>query len=1498
VSNVRLSFGVLLVIACIGAMAPADAADKGKKESSVRVSGSALHADRPKAEFCLSFSEPVAIKDRARVLASLDLRKEGKKQKLSVDQLSVSDNDLCVQNLDHRVSYELALSKLDTGAGDRLEMPFSTTFSVPDRKAVLTFVEDNRAQVLPRHVKADDKKAAEAERVVRGMAHVVRSVNVLATHLSLYRVAERSDFAGAWQQFRMINIAPSESLYFAKKKGQLVFESDLVFGDSPNEDQTLVAPLPDEAGLTPGLYYLAATPRGNAGKDVTLFAGQWFLVSDLRLTVAEVPSGIKVFVAQGTGSFHASAGAAVSLLGADGKVLAEATTGGDGSAFLPMEPAEMKRAAFAVGQLPSGDVDIIEIKPAQSVAVGDLSLKAAVKADRAVYRPGMTAAVALQVQNQKGQMVDIGESVVRLLYPDRRVYSEHPVQTGLSGVSVLDVPLPVAGKAATWILAWARKNGEAVGETTVRMSPDGIFGKLHVDVDHLSLSSDEPLTVAVHAQNDAGKPLAFANGQLSVTSAQPEIAGWTAYSFGDVTLEKGVRAQQIDFMTDEDGTARVPLSLNVLQGRDADRFQGLRIEAALETGLISPGVVVPVRARDSLIGVRPLPDATPFAENSVASFDVIAIDMAGKRRAENNLYYVVYEEGRNFEWFPAEGHWGYKPLPNHRRVGGGRIDIPASGESLVRWPVTSGQYVIEITNASGEVWARYPFSVGRGAEAATRKGDARLQFISAAQTLEMKQDNKIKLNLAAPAMVNVIVTDGQIRQTIHRPMAAGVNDLVVSPAEGWGNRVLVRAEALFAGSPDNAIVSQMMDVHAAAQDLALKVSAPAALAASGSIALPVQIQKPTHGVPSYVMAVATPLPEEGGEKMPPLHSERVAVDSEGKADLKLTVPRFTGALQVSLYAWNESQTGATSFVIPVQPALAVKANVPSTLRVGDKVNVPLTVVASGATTGAMTYEIALPDGITASSPLKGSVALKKGAKVSLPLSLTAKEPTDGVLRIELKGTGTEAVTQTWPLYVRTEQLAAWSMTSQTLEPNQQVTVPPEGAKQKTKVILAAPLPLPDVTTVLQNLVLAEPRTTQEIALWLETMPTWKQAARHLGLLSEERFEALRTARLFELQLRQNEDGGFAALRAGEPSDIASTAAALRVLSGVGDRPFALGADWLVSRLQNTWFDESERDVRAIAFETLAKVKRVDISGLRYFAETSRDKKPVPQTAARLALALVEGGDEQAAQYWIDLAKNAFGQIRDEGTLEVWTVLRLMALNDRIPFDEIKKSLSGLDTGAMENTYEGAALVLGAINAAALRAGSWQMAVDSVSEKRFGVLSLPVTEGQTVTLKNNASVALSVAQLSPQDDKKKQAKGENAITITRAVYTLSGERVESGASLKLGEPYVLYVKGAAAKSGLRLTIPSSSAFTFDVPLTGKGAAIKGLYGWLPSPLGDVNDGLNTTTGFGFELDAAKDWGAAFLVHPSFKGEFNLPQIRVRTPDSALPSNQNELRFIVQ
>jgi len=77
-------------------------------------------------------------------------------------------------------------------------------------------------------------------------------------------------------------------------------------------------------------------------------AGQWFLVSDLKLTVATSADGVYAFAAD-TMAKQTLPDVPLQLLAADGRVLAEAGSGKDGVAFLAFAKDQKAKPALVTG---------------------------------------------------------------------------------------------------------------------------------------------------------------------------------------------------------------------------------------------------------------------------------------------------------------------------------------------------------------------------------------------------------------------------------------------------------------------------------------------------------------------------------------------------------------------------------------------------------------------------------------------------------------------------------------------------------------------------------------------------------------------------------------------------------------------------------------------------------------------------------------------------------------------------------------------------------------------------------------------------------------------------------------------------------------------------------------------------------------------------------------------------------------------------------------------
>jgi len=1242
---------VLFSVMAMGAGSAQAAATQASTPDDGIVVAYAVHPEAPKAEICLSLASPLDIKDRAAILSQLDVSLNGKKQKLSVTDLSLTASELCVQNLKHRVRYDLVMNPSAEDRRQKRVQPYELRFDVPDRKPVLDFVRSGRQDALPRHVRQQDAAASETELLHSGMAHVVRSINVLATHLTLYRIKDRAAFAGAWQQFRQINLSPSESLTFAKTHGHQVFESDLVFGEAPNEEQTLVAPLPADETLEQGLYYLAAMPRGKTGNDPALLTGQWFLVSDVHLSALRMEGGVQIFATSGQMEMKPAAQVHVSVLGRDGRMLAEGMTGADGGLYLPLEPQDMKAAFVATVEVDSGAVDIVDLSTSHDLLPPDLAVQASMALDREAYASGETAVLTLYAQDQAGKMLDMGNTVIKVLRSDRRIYRTLPLPEQAAGVTTLAVPLPVLGRNVTWKLVWGRKDGTTLATLA--------------------------LPVKSHER---------------VSQAKPKEEG-----------ESALRA-------DESGS--VPFKI----------MSGLEI--------------------------KPLFGEKAFAENSLAAFSVTLRDSNGHRRAQDNLYYHIYEEGRSFEWFASEGHWDYKPLPNQRRIGGGALALSATDDTVVTWPVTAGHYVFEITNAEGVVVARRTFDAGRYVNNPAPKEDSRLRLSSPGTRLDVGANNPLTITLAKPAMVSMVVADGRVRQTLHKEMKAGDTVVEIKPAADWGQQVMVHVEARFSGAAKPAQSEQKLMIRRGDDDLVFKLVPPSGFRAGGPAELAVQAASVQEKRPTSVQGIVTFTRPSGQPYIQPLVLPASQVGADGKASLAFALPDGEAEATVRLTAWNERQFGTTALHVLVRPLVSISGKAPQQVAIGQRVTLPVTISNDEGPAGSYDIALSVPEGVEIKGKVADKIKLVKGGKVPLSIGLVANRWVDGSVALTLSYEGKAVAHGQWLLSAKPDKLPVFTSTTQNLEPQQSLSLaaPAACSAPLCRFALVVPGSLPDVETLLWPYVDMAAKTTVDLSLWLEAARLWGDSLALAGFISPERLELLRTARREIIQTRQNVDGGFSAQKEGDPSDLVSTAAAMVLLAGRVEPATDLAAEWLALKLQNTWFDEEERDDRAIAFAAMAKAGQVDPSGLRYFAQTSLDKALKPVSMAALAYGLGVIGDDAASKAWFDKAKVGLATL---GRADTLPVLYWMA---QVPKVDGSTLFDGLANADKNVPFEGhdALLYLAAQAYRAEAAGTWRLAVGGKEDKYVGLHPMVLTE-KGAELKNLSDKRLTILQLMEKKD---------------------------------------------------------------------------------------------------------------------------------------------------
>jgi len=1438
----------LLVFSCADAMAQ-------EAGEAFRVDGFSVHADAPKAEACFSFSSPLKSVGVGTALASLSVRKNGKKSKLSPQQISVAARALCVQGLDHGASYHIAVRGLVSEDGHLLSATAPKTFTVPTRRPVLAFMNEPDAPLLPRFSRIDDATPVP----------VLRSINVSTARLSLYRFQGAGALALAWPHIRQMPLAPSESLVFAREKGRLIFESDLVFGDKKNQEQTLASPLPRRETLSPGLYYLAAVPHGSKKDNPAFFAGQWFLVSSVRMgAVQRGDAGVHLFVADGA-PLQPAKGAQVEQWSLrEGKAVATIRTDDHGVAVFPLETgAKSGDDRIFIATNPDGALAVEEMgarekNPTLARAKGHIT------ADRQKYEGGQTAVVALWNPSLPPAAAGGREMSVRVLSSDGKEQGKGkalPLGHG-TRLFVASVPLPKVDGAGEWTLSWESSDGGVWAQKKVTIVP--VAGNEQISLKPLFAAEETgEQTVGLQVRNAAGEPLSFRSGAVSVAPAPIKIKGFEPYRFGLFSSDAAPAPFVTPFVTDAQGNAAVALPKDTWT---RDFPVAASVKAVTDKGVASNVETLLPRRKDILIGVRALAHESLFVEGGTARFGVVAVSHDDQKVGREALRYIVYEEGRSFDWFQSEGRWDYKPLPWHRRVGGGVFDLTSGGEAVIKTPVASGHYILDITDDDGVVLARHPFTAARREEKGAVDGGSPVR-LRLGEKMNGSGDGKsveVPIFLEAPAFVFVMLDDGARAQTFWRQMPAGRQKVEVPLAPDGGRDRAVYALAFFAeGEEERA--TKIFDSPMADELLPIKMSV--APPSSGKTEGMVQITIGA-GRKSVAAARAVALLEQGGEEALRLF-QPANVDPKGSASLPFTPPPEGQKVRVAVVAWTQEEIfGVATQVIDRPLPASLEGDVPPSLLKGDRA--VLSFSFKGATKGkGASYALVLPQALSSTEPLKGKI---KGDG-TITLRVTARETMREAQDVRLSVTDAKGRVhvKSWPLLIMGSESGTTKGEPLRLDISQEL-----GKKESGERILLAPVPSPDVVPSLFRLMSMLPQTTEAVALWLEAMRLWREQVTGLGLMTPDAIDAVSSRRLRTLLNRQNPDGGFP-LNAQGASDLQATSFAVMALSAAYPKERDSALSFLSARLENTWFNESERAARALAFAALARHGRAQTAALHYFCETSQDKILSAEPMAALAAALSLNGEDGKAQDWTLRAER---DVFSWGAIRFLTSLRVHAKGDRQ-----NGLMEGFAPPDISAPFVQTLSFLIAAAESALRAGSWHIKTKHGDRKKFGFYALAPDDwddGQGVkNIGPKPLFGLRLAAAAPAGEKKTAAPSR-VLGVTRALYTAEGVPVEDGAVLDVGKTYVLLVRVPRANAArqeedlMRIVQPSGAGYHLALAPTLAPAALRIAMPWLPSSPLPVEEGVADGEGAGGVVAIGHESLMVMLLTPVRHGRYALPR----------------------
>jgi uncharacterized protein YfaS (alpha-2-macroglobulin family) len=981
---------------------------------------------------------------------------------------------LCVAGLPWGRTTRLTL-RAGLPGEDGLRAIRDTTHAIamPNRAARVAF--DNRAFLLPR---------GQEPRIT------VATVNVAALSLRLIRVTERN-LVGLTRDWRPGQ--PMEdyvAAYLSEDSGRLVWEGRAELpAAEPNRTARSALPLPEALrSAGPGMYVLTASPGDGApGRTLSSIA---LLATDLGITAWRGPQGLTAQL-RGFTDARPREGVRVALLARNNDILGEAVTAADGlvrfgAALLrgqgnqaPLSLHAFSGEDFAALDLETASFDLSDRGAAGAPHPGPLD--AFIWLDRGIYRPGETVNIGALLRDGGGQPVDL-PARLRIRRPNGQVFFDAVPPRVAGAAFVAPVTLSASAPVGAWTVeVLADPAMPPIGTAGFRV--DAIVPeRLDVTVGPAPgpLVPGTPLALPVAARFLYGAPGAALTGSAELRLAiDPEpFEAWRGWRFGLMDESFAPELVSVDVPeTDANGRTTVPLLLP--QAPDTTR----PVKADVTVLIGEPGgrtsgasIAIPVRARGTLLALRPAFEGGAVNDGAEAAFDIAAVNPDGAAIA-TTLRARLVRERPDWRIVVRERLARYETVWRDEPVDSAEIRVAPGQPGRFARSLGFGRYRIEVTEPSGLAIASYRF----------RAGWAQAEAAEVPDRVDLAADRRVyaagdvaRLRITAPfaGRASIAVLTDRLLSTreVDVPEAGAEVAVPVDAAWGPGAHVAVtvfRPGSAPAGRPGRALGLAWIGLDPAARRLEVAIDAPALARPRGRVEIPLRLAGASGTAMVTLAAVdegilrltrfASPDPvqhflarrrlgldirddygrliapaegeaallRQGGDgldanalenipqRLVSLFSGAVSVNPDGTATVPLDLPDFAGELRLMAVAWDGARIGAASRPMTVREQAVAEALLPRFLAPGDEARLPL-----------LLHNVELPAGnFTATLTATGAIELAGPARIELPIAAGARALPATALRGIMAGEGRLRLAVTGPGGFATEREATISVRS-------------------------------------------------------------------------------------------------------------------------------------------------------------------------------------------------------------------------------------------------------------------------------------------------------------------------------------------------------------------------------------------------------------------------------------------------------------------------------------
>jgi len=652
---------------------------------------------------CFSFSEKLVDKG----IHYLDYV-----QSLNRDLVTeISGQSLCLSGMGFGENFELTLrAGLPAKSGEVTVKPYSYSLYIADRVAAVRF--QGNGYVLPKGETA---------------TLPLVTINAQSADIKIYRAEERNLSPLLLKELFLKPLSNYDASEMEVQHGSLIWQGKAETEVKLNQEVITALPVQDViAEFDPGLYVMTARLTG--GKNYSMPATQWFLVSDIGMTSFSGPDGLHVLV-KSLGDASDLAGVKVNLISRNNKVLASLESDARGYVQFPASTLKGRAgnapAALAMQQgtdfgfidLTSSAFDFSDRGVEGRTASGAFDVFATT--DRGIYQPGDNVMSTVLLRGPKANSISDLPLTAITYRPDGKEYDRVVLKDQGAGGRVFATALAPSAQLGRWSMrVYLDTKGAPFADKSFLVED---FVPERIDfiptLPHMPIVQSTPPELSVTANylygaNGSNLPLSGVVERRTTT----RIAAFPDFHFGSSLVEDRVNVARIPtgLKTNEEGMLKfnLPIPARV----SSYQPEQLKVSLQMREGSGRPVERVLMRAMNpasALIGIKPLFDGS-VPEGAQASFELIAVGKGMKLVDLGAAKWRVERVETNYQWFKIDDRWSYMPIKSREIVEQGVISIGAEKAAKLQVPLAWGVYElsIEAPNHGDIRFGSYSFYAG------------------------------------------------------------------------------------------------------------------------------------------------------------------------------------------------------------------------------------------------------------------------------------------------------------------------------------------------------------------------------------------------------------------------------------------------------------------------------------------------------------------------------------------------------------------------------------------------------------------------------------------------------------------------------------------------------------------------------------------------------------------------------------------------------------------